>query len=130
MLCRPRRAQPSHRGLVNRRSHPRRAGRRRPQTATWRRNPAPDSIVHSDRSSQFTSWIFGHRLREAGLLGSMGRVALSVDNSMMESFWSTMQRELLDRQRWTTKAELGSATFEWIEAFYNPARRHTPIGDR
>jgi putative transposase len=62
----------------------------------------------------------------AGLLASMGLVASSVDNTMMESFWSTMQRELLDRRRWTTKA--GSAIFEWIEAFYNPIRRHTGIG--
>jgi putative transposase len=99
------------------------------QMATWRRQPEPGAVVHSDRGSQYTSWIFGHRLREAGLLGSMGRVASSVDNTMMESFWSTMQRELLDRQRWDTKAELSSAIFEWIEAFYNPVRRHTSIGD-
>ena len=59
----------------------------------------------------------------------MGRVASSVDNSMIESFWSTLQRELLDRQRWTTKAQLASAIFEWIEAFYNPIRRHTSLGD-
>jgi hypothetical protein len=79
--------------------------------------------------TQYTSWIFGHRLREAGLLGSMGRVASSVDNSMIESFWSTLQRELLDRQRWTTKTQLASAIFEWIEAFYNPIRRHSSLGD-
>jgi transposase InsO family protein len=98
------------------------------QMATWRRQPDPGAILHSDRGSQYTSWIFGHRLREAGLLGSMGRVASSVDNTMMESFWSTMQRELLDRQHWDTRAELSSAIFEWIEAFYNPVRRHTSIG--
>lgn len=76
---------------------------------------------------QYTSWIFGYRLREAGLLGSMGRVTSSVDNTMMESFWSTMQRELLDRQHWDTRAELASAIFEWIEGFHNPVRRHTSI---
>ena len=59
----------------------------------------------------------------------MGRVASSVDNTMMESFWSTMQRELLDRRRWQSRDELASAIFEWIEAFYNPVRRHTSIGD-
>ena len=59
----------------------------------------------------------------------MGRVASSVDNTMMESFWSTMQRELLDRTTWETKGELAAAIFEWIEAFYNPIRRHTSIGD-
>ena len=59
----------------------------------------------------------------------MGRVASSVDNTMIESFWSTMQRELLDAQRWDTKAQLSQAIFEWIEAWYNPRRRHTGIGD-
>jgi putative transposase len=98
------------------------------QMATWRRRPAPGGIVHADRGPQFTSWVFGHRLREAGLLGSMGRVASSVDNTMIESFWSTLQREVLDRATWETKAELASAIFEWIEGFYNPVRRHTSIG--
>jgi transposase InsO family protein len=83
--------------------------------------------VHSDRGSQYTSWVFGHRLRNAGLLGSMGRVASSVDNSMIESFWSTMQREPLDTQIWDTPEQLGSVIFEWIEAWYNPRRRHTSI---
>ena len=78
--------------------------------------------------AQYTSWVFGHRLRAAGLLGSMGRVASSVDNTMMESFWSTMQRELLDIQRWATQDGLASAIFEWIEAWYNPRRRHTSLG--
>lgn len=97
------------------------------QMARWNRQPAPGTILHSDRGSVYTSWIFGHRLREAGLLGSMGRVASSVDNTMMESFWSTMQRELLDRRQWATRADLASAIFEWIEGFYNPIRRHTSI---
>jgi transposase InsO family protein len=99
------------------------------EMAKWRRKPSPGTIVHSDRGSQYTSWVFGHRLREAGLLGSMGRVASSVDNTMMESFWSTMQRELLDQQRWASRNELGQAIFEWIEGWYNPYRRHSGIGD-
>ena len=78
---------------------------------------------------QYTSWAFGHRLRTAALLGSMGRVASAVDNSMMESFFGTLQLELLDRRSWTTRAELASAIFEWIEGWYNPRRRHTSIGD-
>ena len=98
------------------------------QMARWNRSTATGTIVHSDRGSQFTAWIFGHRLRQAGLLGSIGRVASSVDNSMMESFWSTMQRELLDRRSWQTRSELAAAIFEWIEAFSNPVRRHTSIG--
>jgi putative transposase len=100
------------------------------EMARWRRRPAPGTIVHADRGSQYTSWIFGHRLRAAGLLGSMGRVASSVDNSMIESFWSSMQRELLDRRQWATRPELASAIFEWIEGFYNPVRRHSALGYR
>lgn len=99
------------------------------QMACWRRQPPRGTICHSDRGAQYTSWVFGHRLRQAGLLGSMGRAASSVDNTMIESFWSTMQRELLDTARWDTKHQLSQAIFEWIEAWYNPRRRHTSIGD-
>jgi len=77
---------------------------------------------------QYTSWLFGHRLRQAGLLGSMGRVASSVDNALVESFWSTMQRELLDRQSWASRVELAAAIFDWIEGWYNPRRRHSSLG--
>jgi len=59
----------------------------------------------------------------------MGRVASSVDNTMIESFWSTMQRELLDTRDWDTQDQLASAIFEWIEAWYTPRRRHTSLGD-
>ena len=100
------------------------------EMARWRRRPAPgQTVLHSDRGSQYTSWAFGHRLRDAGLLGSMGRVGSAYDNAMMESFFSTLQRELLDRRHWTTRKELASAIFEWIEAWYNPRRRHTSIHD-
>ena len=59
----------------------------------------------------------------------MGGVASSVDNTMIESFFNTMQRELLyQRPRWATKADLASAIFEWIEAWYNPRRRHSSLG--
>ena len=100
------------------------------EMARWRRRPAPgQTVLHSDRGAQYTSWAFGHRLREAGLLGSMGRVGSAYDNAMMESFFSTLQRELLDRRRWQTRRELARAIFEWIEAWYNPRRRHTSIGN-
>ncbi|WP_454116854.1 transposase [Microbacterium aurum] len=99
------------------------------EMARWRRRPEPGTVVHAGRGAQYTSWLFGHRLRQAGLLGSMGRVASSVDNALIESFWSTMQRELLDRSNWTSKTELSSAMFEWIEGFYNPTRRHTALGN-
>lgn len=96
------------------------------QMARWQRQPV-GTIVHADRGSQYTSWLFGHRLREAGLLGSMGRVASSQDNAAMESFWSTMQRELLDQRTWRSRTELSSAIFEWIEGWYNPRRRHSSL---
>ena len=98
------------------------------QMARWQRRPQPGTIVHADRGTQYTSWLFGHRLRAAGLLGSMGRVASSVDNALVESFWSSMQRELLDRCIWTSRTELASAVFEWIEGWYNPRRRHSALG--
>jgi len=99
------------------------------EMARWRRRPAPGrTVLHSDRGAQYTSWAFGHRLREAGLLGSMGRVGSAYDNAMMESFFATLQRELLDRRQWLTRKELASAVFEWIEAWYNPRRRHTSLG--
>jgi len=98
------------------------------EMARWRRRPAPgQTVLHSDRGAQYTSWAFGHRLRDAGLLGSMGRVGSAYDNAMMESFFSTLQRELLDRKAWKTRKELASAIFEWIEAWYNPRRRHTSV---
>ncbi len=94
--------------------------------ARWRRKPT-GTIVHSDRGTQYTSWLFGHRLREAGLMGSMGKVACAYDNSLAESFFGSMQVELLDRRLWDTRDELASAIFDWIEAFYNPTRRHSAL---
>ena len=98
------------------------------EMARWQRKPAPGTIVHSDRGAQYTSWIFGHRLRQAGLLGSVGKVASGVDNALIESFGSSMQAELLDRQSWTSRVQLASAMFEWIEGWYNPERRHSSLG--
>ncbi len=97
------------------------------QMARWQRQPVA-TIVRADRGAQYTSWMFGHRLREAGLLGSMGRVASSQDNAAMESFWSVMQRKLFDQHSWASRTQLASAIFEWIEGWYNPRRRHTSLG--
>ena len=97
--------------------------------ARWRRKPPPgQTVLHSDHGAQYTSWLFGQRLRAAGLMGSMGAVGSCYDNSMMESFFGSMQIELLDRRSWATRSELASAIFEWIEAFYNPIRRHSALG--
>jgi len=86
------------------------------------------TILHSDHGAQFTSWAFGQRLRAAGLLASMGTVGDCYDNAMMESFWGTLQLELLDSKTWQTRDELANAIFEWIECWYNPNRRHSSIG--
>jgi putative transposase len=99
------------------------------QMAIWRRRPVDgQTIAHSDHGAQYTSWAFGQRLRAAGLLGSMGSIGDAFDNAMAESFFHTIQLELLDRQHWTTRAELANATFEYIEAFYNRSRRHSSLG--
>ena len=100
------------------------------QMATWRRRPpAGQAIFHSDHGSQYTSWAFGRRLRAAGVLGSMGSIGDAYDNAMAESFFSTLQRELLDQHRWQTRRQLALAVFEWIEGWYNPRRRHSSIGN-
>jgi putative transposase len=97
--------------------------------AVTRRQPGGDStILHSDHGPQYTSWAFGKRLRDAGLLGSMGTIGDCYDNAMMESFWHTMQLELLDTRTWEARDELATAIFEWIECWYNPYRRHSGIG--
>lgn len=97
--------------------------------AVIRRQPETSrTILHSDHGSQYTSWAFGQRLQAAGLLASMGTVGDCYDNAMMESFWGTMQLELLDSKAWSSRDELANAIFEWIECWYNPKRRHSSIG--
>jgi len=86
------------------------------------------TILHSDHGTQFTSWAFGQRLRDAGLLPSMGTVGDCYDNSMMESFWGTLQLEVLDSRAWEARSELANAIFEWIECWYNTKRRHSSLG--
>jgi len=85
------------------------------------------SIVHADHGVQFTSWSFTERIRDAGLMPSFGSVGDAFDNAMMESFWSSMQNELLDRKKWKTRLELSNAIFEYIEIFYNRQRRHSSL---
>jgi putative transposase len=98
------------------------------QMAIWRRQGREErTVMHTDHGSQYTSWAFGRRLRAAGILGSMGSIGDAYDNAMAESFFGTLQLELLDRRQWQTRAELASAIFEYIEVFYNPRRRHSSI---
>ena len=96
------------------------------QMAIWRRRPpVGQTIAHSDHGSNYTSWAFGRRLRGAGLLGSMGSIGDCFDNSVAESFFGTLQLELLDEYHWQSRQHLAQAIFEWIEAWYNPRRRHS-----
>lgn len=89
----------------------------------------PDgTVIHSDQGVQFTSWAFTRRARESGLVPSMGSIGDCFDNAMVESFWSRMQVELLDRQRWRTRVELANAIFDYIEIFHNRQRRHSSLG--
>jgi putative transposase len=97
--------------------------------ARWRRKPAPGgTVLHADHGCQYTSWAFGQRLRQAGLLGSIGSVGDCYDNSLAESFFGTLQLELLDTRTWATRQELANAIFEWVEGWYNPHRRHSALG--
>ncbi len=88
------------------------------------RKPA-GTVIHSDQGVQFASWAFTRRAKESGLVASMGSIG---DNSMMESFWSRMQVELLDRQPWRTRIELANAIFDYLEIWHNRQRRHSALG--
>jgi len=87
-------------------------------------------IHHSDRGSQYTSYAFGKRCQEAGIMPSMGSVGDAYDNAMAESFFATLEREVLNRRRFRSQAEARMALFEWIEGWYNPHRRHSGLGYR
>jgi putative transposase len=88
----------------------------------------PGTVIHSDHGAQFTSWSITENVRRLGLLSSMGTVGDCYDNAPMESFWGSMQIELLNRQKWRTKMELGLAMADYIEHFYNPGRRPSALG--
>jgi putative transposase len=93
-----------------------------------RRIPPAGAIVHSDQGVQFASWAFTQRAKDSGLVPSMGSVGDCFDNAMIEAFWSRMQVELLDRQRWRTRIELANAIFEYLEIWHNRRRRHSSLG--
>jgi transposase InsO family protein len=85
-------------------------------------------VIHSDQGTQYGSWAFTRRAQEAGLLPSMGAVGTCFDNALMESFWSRVQVELLDRQAWATRLELSTALIEYLDLFHNRQRRHSSLG--
>jgi|SRR5680860_583262 len=98
------------------------------RSAIARRRPHGTVVVHSDRGSQFRSRAFRAVLTTAGLTGSMGRVAAAGDNAAMESFFSLLQKNVLNRRRWRTRDELRYAIVTWIEHTYNRRRRQRVLG--
>jgi putative transposase len=96
--------------------------------AIKQRGPVGGVVHHSDQGCQYTSIEFGRHCREAGVRPSMGSVGDCYDNAMCESFFATLECELLDRHRFTDRAEAELAVFDFIEGFYNTRRRHSAIG--
>lgn len=86
-----------------------------------------DVIHHSDQGSQYTSLAFGQRCRDAGVRPSMGSVGDCYDNALCESFFATLECELLDRHTFHSQTQARLAVFEFIEGWYNPHRRHSAI---
>ncbi len=97
------------------------------EMALWQRRPEA-VIHHSDQGCQYTALAFGQRCREAGVRPSMGSVGDAYDNALCESFFATLECELLDRRRFQTQAEARLAIFEYLEGWYNPHRRHSALG--
>jgi putative transposase len=100
------------------------------QMAIWRRKPQTGLIHHSDQGVQYTSFFFGKRLEEAGIVPSMGSVGSAYDNAMAESFIATLKTELLygEDSSWPTRASARTAIFEYLEGFYNRYRLHSALG--
>jgi putative transposase len=97
--------------------------------AIWQRRPET-VIHHSDQGTQYTSVAFGLRCKEAGVRPSMGSVGDAYDNAMCESFFATLECELIERKRFQNQAEARMAVFDFIEGWYNPHRRHSALGQQ
>lgn len=96
--------------------------------AVWNRRPQPGLVHHSDRGCQYTSLTFGRRCREAGILPSMGSRGDAYDNALAEAFFATLETELLMRRSFPHRGAARLAIFDYLEAFYNPHRRHSALG--
>jgi len=98
------------------------------EMAIARRRPEAGVIHHSDHGSQYTSLTFGQRLHDADILASRGSRGDCYDNALMESFFATLECELLDGRAFPTRRLARTALFDFIEGFYNPHRRHSALG--
>ena len=96
--------------------------------ALQHRRPAAGLVHHSDRGAQYASAAYRERLTAAGVQPSMSRRGNCYDHAAMESFWSSLKRELVHRVRFATRAQARAAVFEWIEIFYNRERLHSALG--
>lgn len=99
------------------------------EMALWQRQPQ-QVIHHSDQGCQYTSTAFGERCRQAGVRPSMGSAGDCYDNAMAESFFATLECELIDRRSFRNRDEARRAIFRFIEGWYNPSRRHSAIGNQ
>jgi putative transposase len=98
------------------------------EMAVWNRRPEAGLIHHSDHGCQYTSVRFGERCAAAGIRPSMGTVGDCFDKAMVESFFATLECELLAQHRCRTHNEARAAVFEWLEVFYTRQRRHSALG--
>lgn len=93
------------------------------------RRRGPQTVVHhSDQGAQYTSWAFGERCRKAGVRPSTGSVGDAYDNALCESFFATLECELLHQRSFANPAQARVAVFDYVEGFYNPRRRHSALG--
>jgi len=95
--------------------------------ALWKRRPG-SVIHHSDQGCQYTSYAFGKRCRQAGVRPSMGSVGDCFDNAMCESFFATLECELIARRTWRNRTDARRDVFRFLEGWYNPHRRHSALG--
>lgn len=99
------------------------------ELGVWRRGLVDDGLVHhSDQGSQFTSLAFGSKLHALGIRASMGSVGDCFDHALIESFFATLECELIDRRHWRTREEARLEVFWWLEAVHNRRRRHSSLG--
>jgi putative transposase len=98
------------------------------QMALWRRRPDVGLVHHSDRGGQYVSLSFGQTARAAGIDLSMGAKGCALDNAVCEAFFATLKKELTRRRSWSTRRELQTAVFAWIEGWYNRRRLHSTLG--
>jgi putative transposase len=95
--------------------------------ATYLRQPKGGLIHHSDHGSQYTSTAFGKRCEYMGITRSMGSVGDAYDNAMAESFFASLECELINQHSFKTRIQAKSEVFTWIEAWYNPRRLHSAL---